>query len=324
MEFYQVIILIASIIVGLLLLVCLAEFLYAHRVVRTGFGCHSDKEPDTEPEKSVPLMGEDFPAACEFGNEQTAIFNQNPFEKFEVKTDDGLTLRGKFYKSLDKDAKVTVICSHGYRSSGEWDFGGICTFLIERYNVIFINHRGHNASDGDRVTFGVKDSLDMRKWVDKAAQLAPDTKIVLLGCSMGAATVLMASDTGIDDKVSCIVSDCGYDDGDKQMAHMIRSSHVPVQPMKAFCRFWFVCYNGFGLDDRRAIDSVQRTNIPILFIHGTADRFVPFEMGKRLYDACKSEKEYLWVEGAGHVGSYFKQMSEYQKRLTAFIDKHTK
>jgi hypothetical protein len=324
MEFYQVIILVACIIAGLALLLCLAEFLYAHRVVRTGFGCHSDKEPDTEPEKSIPLMGEDFPAMCAYTNEQTAIFNQNPFERIEVKTDDGLTLRGKFYRSLNPDAKVTVICSHGYRSSSEWDFGGLCNFLIENYNVVFVSHRGHNASDGNRVTFGIKDSLDMKKWVEKTALLTPECKIVLLGDSMGAATVLMASDTGIDDKVSCIVSDCGYDDGDKQMAFMIRSSHVPVQPMKAFCRFWFYCYNGFALDSRRAIDSVKKTNIPILFIHGTADKFVPFEMGKRLYDACKSEKEYLWVEGAGHVGSFFKQIPEYKKRLSAFIDKHTK
>lgn len=40
----------------------------------------------------------------------------------------------------------------------------------------------------------------------------------------------------------------------------------------------------------------------ILFIHGTEDGFVPFEMSGALYDACNS-KEYLAVEGAAHVKS---------------------
>ena len=68
-----------------------------------------------------------------------------------------------------------------------------------------------------------------------------------------------------------------------------------------------------------ALKCVAGTRLPMFFIHGTEDRFVPFEMMKELYDACRSEKECLAVAGAAHVQAELVGGAEYWDRVFQFV-----
>ena len=61
--------------------------------------------------------------------------------------------------------------------------------------------------------------------------------------------------------------------------------------------------------------------MPILFIHGEADTFVPCSMCEEIYEHCASPKSKLIVSGAAHAESYYKDMESYEAALTEFIGK---
>ena len=63
--------------------------------------------------------------------------------------------------------------------------------------------------------------------------------------------------------------------------------------------------------------SLTKNRLPILFIHGVADEYVPCEMSKESYSACSGQKELLLVEGAGHAVSFLVDKDSY----TAAVDK---
>lgn len=73
------------------------------------------------------------------------------------------------------------------------------------------------------------------------------------------------------------------------------------------------------MDECNARREVQKAKIPILFIHGSKDTFVPFYMCEELYQNCASEKRKLVVEGAAHAESYYMDMKAYEQAMTEFI-----
>ena len=62
---------------------------------------------------------------------------------------------------------------------------------------------------------------------------------------------------------------------------------------------------GYGYRDVSTLNEIAKTNIPILFIHGSVDDFVPTWMSEKNYQACNSEKELLIIKGADHAESYY-------------------
>ena len=64
---------------------------------------------------------------------------------------------------------------------------------------------------------------------------------------------------------------------------------------------------------------VAKAKIPVLFMHGDADSFVPCSMVHELYEACKTEKKLVIIKGAGHVESCYRDPELYQGAIEEFI-----
>ena len=197
-------------------------------------------------------------------------------------------------------------------------------FFVSNYNVIYTNHRAHNDSEGDSIALGVKEWEDIKLWIRKAQELTPECSIILHGVSMGAASVLSACDEEICSEVSFIVADCGFVSAEKQLEYIVRGMKVPLFPAFNFCKYWFERYAKVKLSSKTALSAVKNSKTPILFIHGKKDRFVPIEMGKQLYEACSSEKDFLWVDGAGHGSSYFINRKAYEEKYAQFTERYCK
>ncbi len=78
---------------------------------------------------------------------------------------------------------------------------------------------------------------------------------------------------------------------------------------------------GYGFSDYSTLDAVKVTKCPILFIHGKNDNFVPTWMSEKNFEECKSEKELLIVENAGHAASYYENQELYESYVSDFIKK---
>jgi predicted alpha/beta-fold hydrolase len=109
-----------------------------------------------------------------------------------ITTSDGTKLSARYYHTCD-GAPLQIQC-HGYRGNPLREFsGGGLVALESNYNVLMIYQRAHGLSEGHAITFGEKERLDVLDWVNYSINELNASSIVLMGISMGAATVLMAS-----------------------------------------------------------------------------------------------------------------------------------
>ena len=212
---------------------------------------------------------------------------------------------------------------HGYRSRAERDFCGGLKFALESgYNVLLVDQRAHGKSRGKYLSMGIKERRDCRMWVDFLLSRYPNAQIMLYGVSMGAATVLMSAALGLPDAVKGIIADCGYTSPCAIIKTVLRKRHYPVFPLYALIYLGCLLFGGFRLDSASAVEAMDKCDIPVLFIHGTDDRFVPFEMSLENYRRCRCpEKELLSVPGAGHGMSYMADTPKYLETVSSFIKK---
>jgi fermentation-respiration switch protein FrsA (DUF1100 family) len=64
---------------------------------------------------------------------------------------------------------------------------------------------------------------------------------------------------------------------------------------------------------------VRQVRCPVLVFHGTADRLVPMDMGRRVAEAAPGPKEFVMIEGAGHNETYDVGRKAYRDKLAQFV-----
>lgn len=250
--------------------------------------------------------------------------DQQDFEKMELTSYDGLKLQGSLLQA-EKPTNKTVVLVHGYLGTGT-DMGLYAQYYYETlgYNVFFADLRGHGESDGDYIGFGWHDRKDFIGWIKMlTAKLGSDTEIVMHGVSMGAATVLMASGEHLPKQVKAIVADSPYTSVYDMFAYqMKRMFHLPAIPILPMTSLVTKMRAGYTFKEASALDQVKKAGVPILYIHGEADDFVPTSMAKELYENTKSDAELLTVPGAGHSESFVVAKEKYKEKLQSFLEKY--
>ena len=245
-----------------------------------------------------------------------------PFERWTISARDGAKLVGKYYHNA-KDAPV-VIMFHGYRSSAVRD--GMGAFKISKecgYNILMVDQRAHRESGGKEITFGVKERYDCLDWIHYVVKkCGADTKIIIIGLSMGASTVMMATGLDLPQNVKGVIADCGYSTPKDILQSVIKMMKLPVNLVYRVVRMSAKLYGKFDLEGASATKALVKCKVPVLFIHGEADDFVPCEMSRLNYEACASEKELFTVPGAGHGMSYLTDIEGYINKFKGFLQKN--
>ena len=223
-----------------------------------------------------------------------------PYESVSIKSFDGLTLRGRYYEYAP--GAVTEILLHGYRGSAERDLcGGVERCFALGRNALIVDQRASGESDGHIITFGIKECRDCLSWVDFAInKFGKDVQLILTGISMGAATVLMASGEELPSNVVCTLADCGYSSPREIIFKVLKQIKLPPKIFYPFIKLGARLYGGFDLESNSPIEAMKRCRVPVIFIHGDADDFVPYEMSKQMYEVCTAPKRLVAVKGAGH------------------------
>ena len=249
-------------------------------------------------------------------------FDAMPCERVTIHSFDGLRLCGRFF--LAENPRATLVLMHGYHSCPGIDFGCVAEFLLKEMhmNLLFAEQRAHGESEGEYITFGVRERYDCRDWAIYARnRLGGSLPILLYGLSMGAATVLMASGLDLPDNVAGIVADCGYTTPRAIFTHVLHHGlHLPAfpfLPLVSLCTRWFA---GFSIDGASTLTALEKNTRPVLLIHGEDDDFVPTYMSLQNYEACCGEKMLLTVKGAAHGLSYLVEEETCREKITAFFD----
>lgn len=242
----------------------------------------------------------------------------NPRE-LTIKSHDGLTLRGKYYQC--NPGGIIEILFHGYRGSGERDLSaGVERCFALGRNALIVDQRASGTSDGCVITFGILERLDCLRWIDKVMEeFGKDTKIILTGISMGGATVMLASGMDLPENVLCILSDCGYCSNKEIISKIVKEMKLPPRLAYPLLTLGARLFGKFSLNCDSPEKSVSRARVPIIFIHGDTDSFVPYYMSEKCYNACSSEhKKLVKIKGAGHGVAYPVDKELYLNSLREF------
>jgi fermentation-respiration switch protein FrsA (DUF1100 family) len=116
-----------------------------------------------------------------------------------------------------------------------------------------------------------------------------------------------------------VLADCGYTSPREIIEKVIRDMRLPPRLLYPFVRLGARIFGRFDLEETSPLAAVQRASVPLIFIHGESDAFVPCEMSERLYGLCSSaHKKFVSVPGAGHGLSFSVDEENYLRALREF------
>lgn len=245
-----------------------------------------------------------------------------PFEQVYTKAFDGKKLAGRYYHQ--KDGAPLQIQIHGYKGSALRDFcGGNKLARQMGFNTLVVDQRGHAKSGGSTTTFGIKERQDVLAWIDWCnARFGSDTPIVLAGISMGASTVLMATELDLPKNVVGVIADCPYSSPKDIVTKVCRDMKVPSVLALPLLMVGARVFGNFNFGKQSVVKAVENAKIPLLLIHGKEDDFVPAYMSEQIFEHyAHPDKTLKLFEGASHGMSYIVDAKTYEQLTYEFVDK---
>ena len=302
-----------------------ANYLFRRTLTRSG----------AQTERTIDMAGTDWNEHMPYIRSCKEWQSGKYREDVWTKSRDGLRLHGTYFPGCSwpeeekedwqpEKPKKLVLAFHGYSSDGMSDYTALSKFYIHDLGcaMLLADERSHGQSEGEYIGFGTLDRYDVLSWLSYVNErFGEDVDIYLHGVSMGAATVVMASGQKLPPNVKGIVSDCAFTSACDVFSHVLKSwDLIPPYPLLQIADVISKKKAGYGLREGDASREVEKAKVPILFIHGDKDTFVPCWMCDKIYDHCKAPKEKLIVSGAAHAESYYKNRTAYEEAVRKIFE----
>ena len=239
---------------------------------------------------------------------------------------DGAILHARYIRS-SRPTRHTALLVHGYTDN--WVRMMHLGRMYHRdlgANLLLPDLRNAGETEGDHFQMGWKDRLDIKQWLSLVPALFGDSATVVVhGVSMGGATTMMLSgDADVPACVKAYVDDCGYTSVDDQFTKELQEQYglprFPLIPVASVLCQWRY---GWNFTEASSLNQVRHCRQPMLFIHGTADKYVPTWMVHPLYEAHPGEKSLWLAPEAPHARSYYLYPDEYTTKVKTFLEEQT-
>ncbi len=247
---------------------------------------------------------------------------EQKFEDVHILSGDGLNLHALYLAAAAPTDKC-VILHHGFTSEAIHNITHAKFFHEMGYEVLLLDLRAHGKSEGRYVGYGVLDRYDTELWLRWCInKFDENMKYVLHGTSMGGTTVLMALGLPyVQEHVSAVIADCAFTSAKDIFSHVMKKNyHVPPFPFLEIGEIYSQILAGYKFSDYSTLNALHDNNVPVLFIHGGKDKFVPVWMSKENYNAARCMKKLLIIEEGGHGSSVFEDIEVYENTEKDFLD----
>ncbi len=196
-------------------------------------------------------------------------------------------------------SSTTVLICHGIGSRKQQQMG-LAEFLLgQGYNVMLFDFRGHGASGGNSVSYGLRERFDVLAAARQAKERYPTRarRIVGLGTNTGAAALIMAAVEPGGELIDAVV----LVDPFASLDSLVRETADRLLPMglRQVARWLSLpvasCHAGGWLGSFTPADSVDGIwPRPVLVIHGRGQTFVPPEQEMQVYRRLSWPREQFW------------------------------
>ena len=202
------------------------------------------------------------------------------FEDAHFQAPDGTALHGWFAEA--KNPRAVILHTHG-NAGNVTQRGELLRLFRSRFNVsiLVFDYRGYGRSGGEPSEAGIlADARAARRWLAKRAGVE-ESEIVLYGTSLGGG---VAADLASRDGARGLILENTF-----TSVPDVAARHVKLLPARLLLNT--------RLD---SLAKIGRYHGPLLQTHGDADATVPFELGRKLFEAANEPKEFVSVPGGGH------------------------
>lgn len=247
-------------------------------------------------------------------------------DTFLVSEDSGDSIHAWYLRAYSTTNNVAVLI-HGYTDNA-FMMGAYAEIYDKylHYNILLPDLHYHGQSKGNYVQMGWRDRLDVMQWCALADSLfGGNTKQVLHGVSMGAATIMSVSGEELPPYINCFVEDCGYTSvWDEFTNELDNQFSLPPFPLLYTTSWLNKLQNGWSFSEASPLAQVAKCRKPMLFIHGGNDDFVKTSMVHQLYDAKPAPKQKQIFRGSSHAKSYKDNKERYTELVISFVEKYNR
>lgn len=240
-----------------------------------------------------------------------------------IKSKENFDLEAEYLNS-SADSHKWVLLVHQYRCDHSSVKNLADVYASNGYHVVIPDNRAHGHSGGRYIGMGYLDQEDLTLWIDYIIKCDANATVIIHGMSMGASAAMMLSDNTLPSNVKVIIEDSGYESAESYLRHKFEDRfHISSDFIVWIANYGFKLFAGYYMTDASAIAAVANAKLPILFIHGEADKTVPIQHVYNLYYNCTSEKDLFVVPRAGHTEAVNIEKENYWKQIFDFIEKHS-
>lgn len=267
--------------------------------------------------ENLPTLGTNHP----FYQEMTE-FSQLRKETWTIESKDHLKLVAWYIPAALKTNK-TVVIFHGFSANKNYVTRYGHLFYQLGYNVLMPDNRAAGESEGQFIGFGALEKEDAKLWIDRLVnESSEDAQIALFGTAMGAAIVGLLSGEQLSEKVKLAIMDSAYTSADNEIAFQLKKQQNLPGFMVKIVSFFTNRKAGYRLIEANPEQALKASHLPILFIAGTADRFVPVKMTQQMYQSYKGNKELLLIPKADHIKGYEQNREGYRSKVLNFANQY--
>ena len=244
-------------------------------------------------------------------------------EKVMMKNSDGKNLSGITLSDNATSHSYIIMCHP--LTLGALDMASYAYHFYDLgFNVIIPDSRGYGDDEYSKISFGYFEKNDILDWVNAIVKKDDKAKIFLFGVGMGGSTVLMASELNLPDNVKAIISDSAYSDVKALFKENIKDFYpVPSFPAVEIASLYVKATEGWSFGDADVVESVKKSQVPVLIIHGAEDTIVPVDQSNDLYEACPVKgSDHLLIRGAMHAQTQNFKSEKYWQGVDEFILKN--
>ena len=248
---------------------------------------------------------------------------RSSWNEISVSAPDGVALSGWIFTPAKPNGSA-VIALHGVGDTRMGMLAHADFLLRSGFTVLVPDVRGHGRSGGAITTYGVQEAGDVRCWTGRLLQNPAVHRLYGIGQSMGAA--ILIESLKVEPRFHAIVADCPFASFEEIAYERLHQVSGIPEPL-----FWPVVHLGnlyadlrYGVDLRQAspLNAIRVTQVPVLLIHGTADRNIPPHHSLELHAANPAATRLWLVPGAGHVASLSTDPQNYANTVVSWFQSH--
>jgi len=220
-----------------------------------------------------------------------------------------------FYSFPVKKPKAAIILVHGYSNPGGKNqmLDHVDYLNKAGYSAYLLDLRSFGDSDGQKISLGTKEWLDVLSFYDYL-RLLPENKnlkIGYFGFSMGAsASITALAQSG---KGDFLIASVPFASPESLYSFRLKQNKVS----SFFTKLALRTQLGFSYPQYSAINNISKIHVPLLIFQATKDEFVNSQDAKNLYDLANSPKEF-WSADSGH-DIYATLPQEFQQYVLSFL-----